>query len=248
MTSSAERNEDVPVLLVAHGSRMPEAAVEAERLRGAIDQVHPAGVILGYLELMEPSALQQAEKLLGSGVSEMIVQPLLLLPGNHARFDVTAVARHAMGLGAQVRLGQPLGSDARLLDQAQQHVRPHLPADAILVIASGTASEAALRSLDTSAALVAAGSGVAAVAATAATLDGQQALQALQALESDGHRSIVVVPWMLFPGRLETSTVAALQQGKATSTSLAVADRFGASAGTVAAVIKRLSAARTFAG
>lgn len=238
-----------PVLLVAHGSRVPEAAAQAEQLRAALAGKLDAPVRLGHLELQEPLAIDVLRAMLDEGIEEVVVQPLLLLPGNHATFDVQVVAQVALDAGGRVRIGKALGSHAALLRLAEERVRRAGPADALLVIASGTASDRALRSLDASAALVAAGTSIATVAAAPATLDGQAAGDALAELADDGHRAVTVLPWMLFPGRLEAATTDELRRrGDELGVQLVVAERFGPAPEVLEAVLARIERANAFEG
>lgn len=236
---------EAPVLLVAHGSRHPDAAGAGTQLRIRLADRLDRPVHLGHIEIASPSAVEVVDELADRGTTDLTVQPLLLLPGNHAKFDVGMVVTHAKERGLSVHLGKPLGSDVRLLDAAVARAKEALPADALLIIASGTASDAALRSLDTSAALVAAALDGMTVAAAPATLDGKGAGEVLERLRDEGATSFAVLPWMLLPGRLEGETVAALE-AKATDLGLTlrVAQRLGDDPGVVEAIVRRIEAAR----
>lgn len=229
------------LLLVAHGSRLPAASDEAEVLRGRVAERWDGPVGLGFLELARPEATTAGEALLAAAdPAEVVVQPLLLLPGNHARFDVQTVADHLAGRGAAVRVGRPIGTDVGVVDLAVRHVRAVGPVDAMLVVASGTASDEALRALDTGAALVARGAGVEVVAAATTSLAGERPAEAWRALREAGHRRIALLPWMLFPGRLEAAAVEACRVAAADDGGeLVLVERFGPAAEVARALVAR---------
>ncbi len=217
------------LLLVAHGSRLPEAAVEAHALTELVAGGHDGPVRLGFLELAQPAVVDVADALVDEGVTEVVVQPLLLLPGNHARFDVQTVGDHLASRGVIVRIGRPIGSDVGAIDLAVTHVTSVGPVDALLVVASGTASDQALRALDTGAALTAKGAGIDAVAAAPTSLDGAGPVEAWRSLRAAGHQRIALLPWMLFPGRLENAAVEAVTRAaREDGGELVVVPRFGA--------------------
>ncbi len=233
------------LLLVAHGSRVPEAADQAAALRDLVAAQWDGPVRLGFLELATPSALAAADAMVDEdGCDEVVVQPLLLLPGNHATFDVQTIADHLAGRGVAVRAGRPIGTDVGVVDLAVAHVRAVGPVDAMLVVASGTASDAALRALDTGAALVARGAGVEHVAASPTSLRGEAPAEAWAALRAAGHRRIVLLPWMLFPGRLEQAAVDACTEAAARDGGeLVVAERFGPEPAVAKALLAKASRA-----
>lgn len=242
------------LLLVAHGSRVPEAAQQARSLRDLVAEQWDGPVGLGFLELAEPTAMDAGEALVAevadeAGPGEVVVQPLLLLPGNHARFDVQTVGDHLAAGGVEVRVGRPVGTDVGVVDLAVRHVREAGPVDAMLVVASGTASDQALRALDTGAALVARGAGIEHVAAAPTSLDGSLPAEAWRALRDAGHRRIALLPWMLFPGRLEAAAVAACRAAAATDGGeLVLVERFGPDPVVARALVAKARRATSLAG
>ncbi len=232
------------LLLVAHGSRVPEAAVQAAELSGLVADQWDGPVALGFLELATPTALDAAEELVAAGASEIVVQPLLLLPGNHAKFDVQTIGDQLAGQGVAVRIGRPIGTDVGIVDLAVEHVKAVGPVDAMLVVASGTASDQALRALDTGAALVARGAGIEHVAAAPTSLDGAVPAEAYRSLREAGHRRIALLPWMLFPGRLEQAAVDAVMAAATDDGGdVLVVERFGPHAAVAKALAAKASRA-----
>lgn len=107
------------LLLIAHGSRNPEAnadlvqLAEAVRRRGDYDLVEPA-----YLELAEPTIAQAGQRCVAQGARRVVLLPYFLSAGVHARDDLR---RHRDELAAQFPdvgffLAEPLGPHPLLLD------------------------------------------------------------------------------------------------------------------------------------
>jgi sirohydrochlorin ferrochelatase len=122
------------LLLVAHGSRQPEAnddlhhVAAALRQRGYFDIVEES-----FLELAEPSISQGGARCVEKDAGLVVMVPYFLSAGVHVRRDLTArrddLARQFPHV--EFLLAEPLGRDPRLLDvvvsRAQEVVRP-LPA------------------------------------------------------------------------------------------------------------------------
>lgn len=112
------------VLLVAHGSRNPAAAIEHARLcervqaatadgTGSTTLVRPA-----YLELTEPSIPDAIDAAVEQGATSIRLLPHFLGPGNHVLVDLPritaeAVARHP---DTPIELAEHLGADDGLVD------------------------------------------------------------------------------------------------------------------------------------
>jgi sirohydrochlorin cobaltochelatase len=81
-------------ILFGHGSRDPawRAAIDrvAERMR-AIDP--QCGVRCAFLELTEPDLHQAASELIAAGATRVIVLPMFLGVGRHAREDLPLLVR-----------------------------------------------------------------------------------------------------------------------------------------------------------
>src|SRR5579885_2597819 len=84
------------LLLIAHGSRRPEANADLEfvatelRARGRYSLVK-----VSYLELAEPNIEAGGAQCVGAGATEVILVPYFLSPGVHVVEDLTA-ARDAL--------------------------------------------------------------------------------------------------------------------------------------------------------
>ena len=118
-------NDRTALLLIAHGSRQPEANADlsrlAEQLRetGQFSHVEPA-----YLELAEPDIDAGAANCVKHGVRRVILLPYFLSAGVHVRRDLTA-ARNRLAARFPVvefLLAEPLGPHPLLTEIVLQRV------------------------------------------------------------------------------------------------------------------------------
>ena len=114
------------LLLIAHGSRRPEANADLEhvaaelRARGRYDPVQVA-----YLELAAPTIRAGGEACVRAGTAEVILLPYFLSPGVHVREDLTE-ARDELAAahpGVRFRLAEHLGLHPLLADIVDERAR-----------------------------------------------------------------------------------------------------------------------------
>lgn len=111
------------LLLIAHGSRRPEANADLEfvaaalRERGRYQFVCPS-----YLELAEPDIEAGGVRCVEAGATEVILLPYFLSPGVHVVEDLTAARDALAARFPQVRfaLAEPLGRHPLLIDVVEQ--------------------------------------------------------------------------------------------------------------------------------
>jgi sirohydrochlorin ferrochelatase len=114
------------ILLVDHGSRLPEAN---EVLAGVAELLaeQDAGyhVEISHMELAEPTIEQGIEACVAGGAKDITVLPYLLAPGRHATADIPRLVRQAMNKhpGIDCRLAQPLGLHPLLARVILERVR-----------------------------------------------------------------------------------------------------------------------------
>jgi sirohydrochlorin ferrochelatase len=107
------------LLLIAHGSRNPEAnadlyhVAEEMRRRGTY-----ATVEASFLELVEPDILAAGRRCVDQGADRVILLPYFLSPGVHARQDLEEFRAKLAGKhpGARFLLAEPLGRHVLLID------------------------------------------------------------------------------------------------------------------------------------
>jgi len=77
------------IILFAHGSRDPEWSVPFQHIRRQVEIAHPeARVELAYLESAPPKLAQAAETLIAQGARSLLIAPLFMGQGAHARRDL----------------------------------------------------------------------------------------------------------------------------------------------------------------
>jgi sirohydrochlorin ferrochelatase len=114
------------VLLIAHGSRRPEANADLEHVA---DQLRARGrypvVQISYLELAEPGIGAGAARCVELGATDVILLPYFLSPGKHVVEDLAA-ARDALGArfpGVRFALAEPLGRHPLVLEVLEQRAQ-----------------------------------------------------------------------------------------------------------------------------
>jgi sirohydrochlorin ferrochelatase len=116
-------NARTALLLIAHGSRRPEANAD---LAFVASELRARGrypfVCVAYLELAEPDIQAGGTLCVGAGATDVILVPYFLSPGVHVVEDLTA-ARDKLGERfPRVRfvLAEPLGRHPLLVDVVEQ--------------------------------------------------------------------------------------------------------------------------------
>lgn len=113
------------LLLIAHGSRRPEANADLEFVAQALRARGHAIVRVAYLELVEPNIETGGAQCAEAGATEVILLPYFLSPGVHVVEDLTE-ARDKLGARfPQVRfvLAEPLGRHPLLVDVVEQRAQ-----------------------------------------------------------------------------------------------------------------------------
>lgn len=129
------------LLLIAHGSRRPEANADLDHLagvlrtRGEYHHVQPA-----YLELCEPGIIAGGELCVAAGAKLVVMSPYFLSAGVHVVEDLTAARSELMVRHPVISfvLAEPLGRHPLLADVVAERVREavgsfHLKRDTPLV-------------------------------------------------------------------------------------------------------------------
>lgn len=121
------------ILLLAHGSRQPEASEPAREIaRRLHDRLPDRAVRVAHLELTPPLLPEAIDECVRDGAEEVVVQPYLLAPGRHSTRDIPDLLSAARQRHPQVafRLGEVLGVDDKLVDLVAARVAEAEPFDA----------------------------------------------------------------------------------------------------------------------
>ena len=107
------------VLVVDHGSRLPEANALLDAVVASLRERLPGRLVAAaHLELAAPALPEAIDAAVAAGAREIVIAPWFLLPGAHAAGDLRRLAaegerRHP---GVRVACAEPLGLDERLVD------------------------------------------------------------------------------------------------------------------------------------
>jgi len=107
------------LLLIAHGSRRPEANADLEFVAAALrGRGRYPDVQVSYLELADPGIEAGGALCAGRGATAVTLLPYFLSPGKHVAEDLTAARARLSARFPAVRfaLAAPLGRHPLLLD------------------------------------------------------------------------------------------------------------------------------------
>jgi sirohydrochlorin ferrochelatase len=232
---------NVPLLLVAHGSR-DEAAHTcvggiADAVRAALPDVP---VRIGYVDVRAPTVADAVADLDGAGPDGAVVVPAFLAAGYHVRTDLPAQLAEC-GAADRFVVTPALGPDpllarataGRLAEAGWRY------GDAVVLAAAGSSDPAALAEVRAAGRMLAAQVGRKVRVGFAATAAPR--VDALVAeLRAAGERRIAVASWLLAPGVFHTRLADAGAD--------VVAAPLGAHPDVVAAVVARYTAAARAVG
>lgn len=113
------------LLLIAHGSRQPEANADLYHVTEGLERRGHALVEASFLELAEPNIEEGGARCVGRGAERVVLLPYFLSAGVHVRRDLTA-ARDRLATrfpGVDFLLAEPLGRHPLLLDVVAERAR-----------------------------------------------------------------------------------------------------------------------------
>ena len=111
------------IVLFGHGSRDPLWRLPMETVAARLRTQRPEALVrCAYLELDAPSLPVATQELVAAGASRVIVVPMFLGTGRHAREDLPALVAQLRAAHPQVAfvLQKPVGEDGRVLDLIAQ--------------------------------------------------------------------------------------------------------------------------------
>ncbi len=113
------------LLLIAHGSRNPEANEDLCHVARSLEaRGHPT-VEASFLELAEPGIDEGGRRCVARGGERVVLVPYFLSAGVHVRRDLTAARERLAAEFPEVAflLAEPLGPHRLLLDVIEERVR-----------------------------------------------------------------------------------------------------------------------------
>lgn len=109
----------VALLLVDHGSRLPEANEMLHSLAALLQARRPQVMVkAAHMEIAAPNIAQVVAACVADGATEIIVHPYMLADGRHATRDVPNLVRAMEGAYPHVsfKVTKPLGLHEKLAD------------------------------------------------------------------------------------------------------------------------------------
>ncbi len=210
------------VLLIGHGSRIAAGVAEFKRLAEQLQQKLPDRICLaGFLELVEPSIPEALETLWRQGFRRATVLPAMLTAAGHVKNDIPALVRdfQTEHTGLTVTLGAELGLHPKLLRVARERIEsaeaafgPHYNRrDALLLVAgSGSSDSDANSNISKMTRLLWEDLGFGWAETAYAAVAAPSVTDALNRIHRLGFQRIVVLPYLLFDGRLVGQVQAAV--------------------------------------
>lgn len=208
------------LLLVGHGSRDAATRLEHDTLEGRVREAFPDHVVAsGFIELSEPP-LSKALSEMAVRCDRVVVVPLLLFTGGHMQRDVPAAIEQAKRAApnTQFVVTAPFGTSDTTLQLASTRVREAMASvsdGTVLLIGRGAAEEQAQREFQSVRNALEAMHPAWQFEVAYCGVQQPSVPIALQALASAGARHVVVLPYLLFTGRLLQGIVAAVTQVRA---------------------------------
>ena len=126
-----EDEDDIAVVLIGHGSKLPYETEVLEKLRGRLEMRGLfRAVKVAFLQLNSPSIEDVLRTLVQDGFKNIVAQPVFLADGVHTTRDIPEKLKIAFegawgGLGRDVKLiyARPIGVDERMVDILQDRVK-----------------------------------------------------------------------------------------------------------------------------
>jgi sirohydrochlorin ferrochelatase len=223
---------NVPLVLVAHGSRDDAAHTCAEEIVDAMRTALPGvEVRLGYVDVRGPKVADAV-----AGLDAAVVVPAFLASGYHVRTDLPAQLAECAVPRDRFRVTPAIGPDPLLARAARARLAEAgwRYGDAVVLAAAGSSDPAALAEVRAAGRMLAAEVGRKARVGFVAT-----ATPRVDAVIADvraaGERRITIASWLLAPGVFHTRLTAAGAD--------ALAAPLGAHPDVVATVVARYHAA-----
>ena len=114
------------LLLIAHGSRRPEANADLDHLAGVLRARGDFAIVQpSYLELCEPGIVAGGERCVAAGARRVVLLPYFLSAGMHVTEDLTAARDELARRHPEVEfvLAEPLGRHPLLVEVVADRVR-----------------------------------------------------------------------------------------------------------------------------
>ena len=202
---------DTTVLLIGHGSRESGANAELEALVAAFRATRPElRVELAYIELARPLVAEALEAL-APETRRIVVVPLFLFASGHVKNDLPLAvdAARARFPATEIVIAPCLGVHPGLVSLAWDRAAPAIPEEPaarartlLLVVGRGSSDPDANGDFCKVARLIGEGRGLLGVEPTFLGISAPRTTQSLELVARMRPDRLVVLPYLLFAGRL----------------------------------------------
>jgi sirohydrochlorin ferrochelatase len=199
------------VVLIGHGSLLSESGKAMIRLAARLQKHGVAPIVRpGFLNYSQPTLAEAIEKCVGSGATELTVQPYFLIDGKYVREDLAAEIAQMAARYPQVRfaVAEVFGAHRLLTDIVFDRIRaadPALGMEArpvgVLLMAHGTPYPEANAPIERIAARIHARADYCRVMIGYLDCNQPTIDEAIDQLAADGANRIITVPYFLHEGR-----------------------------------------------
>jgi precorrin-8X/cobalt-precorrin-8 methylmutase len=113
------------VVVLAHGSRKPEAKLELERITQRLSSKTALMTRLACMQLAKPSFEETIDSLANGGYTDILVVPLFLTNGTHMQEDIPDLIKKAADkhIGLNIRITACLWPDPLIINLLEKRVR-----------------------------------------------------------------------------------------------------------------------------
>src|SRR5919107_1090796 len=200
------------LVLLGYGSPDPRVLQVSQQLRDGLLEIRPElDAHVGFLEQGGPSGMACVNRLVGQGVTEIVLVPLLLSEAFGAPAAVSALTAQAAAAhpGLRITAARPIGPEVHLLTILDARLREALRVrrvcelDGLVFAAAGSADVRSNALVARRARQWATHHRLPCVTAFA-TVSGPTTAEAIRTLRAQGRRHIAVGSWFLSPGLLFT--------------------------------------------
>ena len=202
------------VLLIGHGTRLAAGVAEFRTLADRLQQSLPDRVCLaGFLELVEPDLPEALEQLRQRGFRRVTALPALLMAAGHVKNDIPAILNAFQAEHPEMTLtfGADLGVHPNLLQVARERIESietesgsnHDRRNTLLVvIGRGSSDPDANSNISKIARILWEGMGFGWAETAYTAVAAPLMADALERAHRLGFQRVIVLPYLLFTGRL----------------------------------------------
>ena len=141
METNPQSNESIGILLIGHGSSLPQGNTVVYKLYEKYKKMSDYPVEVGFMNIEKPTIPTALNKLAKKGITRVIAVPLFLAHGLHTKEDIPYMLglgearkdagyyhekREKIEFNGQITYIDPFGSDSRIVDIIKKRVEDAL--------------------------------------------------------------------------------------------------------------------------